>query len=130
VSDDEQGSNWDNYVEYNKTLRAWLVSFGIGGPLIFVAHPDLLTTLKHSGVAPLVVGLFLFGCASQIAVALINKTVAYYLYCGEDDEDFRNSATYRWSERVSGRYWIDLALDIASVASLALAVLLLVFASL
>lgn len=86
--------HWLNYVDYNKTLRTWFVSFGIGGPVLLLVNPSLLQALKAADRAHWVVGLFVLGCGLQTLTALINKTVSWYLYCGEHDEDTRRTWWY------------------------------------
>lgn len=30
--------HFNNYADYSRTLRAWLVAYGIGGPVLFVTN--------------------------------------------------------------------------------------------
>ena len=34
------GGHFENYAEYAKTLRSWLVAYGIGGPVLFLTNKD------------------------------------------------------------------------------------------
>src|SRR5579863_7876767 len=69
-----------NYSEYNKVLRTWFVTFGLGGVSVFLINDKLGTTLKASGYMPVIVYAFLVGCALQILIALINKNCAWHAY--------------------------------------------------
>lgn len=117
--------HWASYVEYNKLLRSWFVSFGIGGPVLLLLNPGLLVTLKEDGLAFAVVGLFLAGCTFQIVIAMLNKTVAWYMYCSEHDTARRSAKWYARCERLSESYAIDLTLDILTLLAFVAAVLLL-----
>jgi hypothetical protein len=73
-------SLFENYADYNRALRAWFVTFGLGGPALFIVQPMLVETLKMQNALAWVVLPFLAGCASQIFIAFINKTYAFYAY--------------------------------------------------
>lgn len=118
--------HWVNYVDYNKTLRTWFVSFGIGGPVLLLLNPSLLQALKAAERAGWVVSLFVLGCALQVVTALINKTVSWYMYCGEREEATRGSWWYGRCSTVSEWYWLDLAFDVLTFLAFAGAVVLLV----
>ena len=113
------------YAEYNKTLRTWLVSFGISVPAVLLVNPTLLETLKRSGLAECVIGLFIAGCAFQIAMAFLNKTIAYYMYLGEMNEPFKARWQYRTSRKLGEWYWVDFMLDLASLVSFGFAIFLM-----
>jgi hypothetical protein len=118
--------HWANYVEYNKTLRTWFVTFGIGGPVLLLLNPSLLAALKDDGRAPWVVALFLTGCALQVVIALINKTVSWYMYCGEQNSTRRAGRWYGHCEKVSESYWIDLTFDILTIFAFGAAIWFLI----
>ena len=118
--------HWSNYVEYNKTLRTWFVTFGIGGPVLLLLNPSLLIAVKEDGRAHWVVGLFLLGCLLQIGIAITNKTVSWYMYCGERDAARRTGKWYRRCESLSELFWLDLTVDLLTLLAFGLAVVLLV----
>jgi len=68
----------------------------------------------------------LAGCGSQVIVAFINKTTAWYKACGEDAPAFKRSRIYLTCSVIAQHYWIDLTLDLASMVLFAAAVILLV----
>ena len=125
VGPEKDDGHFANYVEYNKTLRAWFVTFGVGAIVIILANPSLLDIVKRSICAHLMVGCLLVGCALQILIALINKTISHYLALGEDHPDFKSTKRYSISARLSLQYWIDLTIDLASFGLFGVAVVLL-----
>ena len=61
------------YSECNKTLRTWLVAFGIGGPALFLVNDTAVKRLVTAGTLKTVAALFLIGIAVQVLSALLNK---------------------------------------------------------
>ncbi len=77
-------SNGDGYFkvyeEHMKTVRAWFVAYGIGGPVLFITQKEFAAILVGSGSAKLVAVLFLLGVFLQVFVAVLNKWVNWGLY--------------------------------------------------
>jgi hypothetical protein len=59
-------SSFSAYSEYNKTLRTWLVAFGIGGPALFMTNDGIAKRLVATGELRMVVVLFLIGAGVQV----------------------------------------------------------------
>ena len=116
-----------NYAEYAKTLRAWLVAFGIGGPVLFLTNKEVAASLTRAGHARLLVSLFLIGVALQVIGALINKWAAWYLYRGAHSDDFTNQVGYRVWSWINDQTWFDIVVDIASFVLFGAALTMLVF---
>jgi hypothetical protein len=115
-----------NYAEYAKTLRAWLVAYGIGGPVLFLTNKDLSTAFKLSPYRNLIVDLFLLGVALQVVLAFINKWCAWHMYVGEYDESFKSNRAYRVWSWLNDRSWIDLVVDGASLIAFAVSTTLVI----
>ncbi|MGH8040021.1 MAG: hypothetical protein ACRES5_09290 [Pseudomonas sp.] len=115
-----------NYSEYAKTLRAWLVAYGIGAPVLFLTNNDLSVALKMSDHSGWIVDLFLVGVALQVALAFVNKWCAWHMYVGEYDSEFQKRRSYRLWAWLNERSWIDLSVDAISLASFAVSTLLAV----
>lgn len=113
-----------NYSEYSKTLRAWLVAYGIGGPVLFLTNNDLAVALKLSACRDWIVYLFLLGVALQVALAFINKWCAWHMYVGEHDSSFQSQRNYVFWSWLNDRSWIDILIDGASLASFSISTLL------
>lgn len=115
-----------NYSEYAKTLRAWLVAYGIGAPVLFLTNNDLSTALRASAHRDWIVDLFLAGVALQVILAFLNKWCAWHMYVGEYDSTFQSHRSYRFWSWLNGRSCIDLLFDGLSLVSFAVSTLLAV----
>jgi hypothetical protein len=115
-----------NYSEYAKTLRAWLVAYGIGAPVLFLTNNDLSAALKISVHRDWIVALFLVGVALQVILAFVNKWCAWHMYVGEYDSAFQERRSYKFWSWLNERSWIDLIVDALSLISFAISTLLAV----
>jgi hypothetical protein len=111
-------SLYENYNDYNKSLRAWFVSFGLGGPALFLVHPELVTSLRDAGVLSWTIVPFLIGCGFQIFVALINKYYAYYYY----DSKVSSKPLHRFWDMIGEWFWLDILFDLMTVTAFAVAI--------
>ncbi|MDH3614528.1 MAG: hypothetical protein OES10_14770 [Gammaproteobacteria bacterium] len=112
------------YEEHMKTLRAWFVAYGVGGPVLFITQKDFAASLVDSGLSKLVGVLFLIGVLLQALVALFNKWVNWGLYFYDDDEDNPGDSSeeeaaprrlQKFCENYSSKVWVDIAADIATL---------------
>lgn len=71
------------YLEYNKTLRAWLVGYGVGVPLLLITQQHLLDKISGSGWRSHIGYTFLLGVALQVLMAFLNKWSNWYRYAEE-----------------------------------------------
>lgn len=124
VSDYE--GHFANYAEYSKTLRSWLVAYGIGGPALFLLGKDAPAKLSASPQLRTIVTLFVVGVSLQIGLALVNKWAAWHMYCGAYDKHLeargdpecnnhhlsRAYDAWRWINRQS---WVDFIVDVATL---------------
>lgn len=117
----EPDGYFQNYSEHSRTLRTWLVAYGIGAPVLILNSASLLKLVQQSGASDWIAGLFLAGVCGQILLAFVNKWCAYHVYLAEIDKAFRG----KWPERLSARinkWWgLDLSLDFASIVLTAIA---------
>ena len=107
---------FDSYAEYNRILRSWFVAFGAGGLALFLIEDSLRNALIASGEATAVALLFLTGAAAQVLVAFLNKYANWYCYSGEDDPEFREGRLYGFWSALASQFWIDIILDLTTVA--------------
>jgi hypothetical protein len=103
------------YADYNRTLRTWLVAFGIGGPALFMTNNDIAKRLAATSGLRDVVALFLFGTGAQILGALINKAANWYVYQAYCAGGVRGTWKHRCSEWLTPHFWIDVALDLLTI---------------
>lgn len=113
-----------NYAEYSKTLRAWLVAYGIGGPVLFLTNNELAAALKLSQYKDWIVGLFMLGVALQVTLAFINKWCAWHMYVGEHDNSYQNRTNYKFWFWLNERSWIDLLIDGSSLIAFSISTFL------
>ena len=58
----QKEGHFQNYSDYSRTLRAWLVAYGIGGPVLFLTNDKVATRVAESGHANKVVTYFFDRC--------------------------------------------------------------------
>ena len=117
-SNTDADGHFANYDKYATTLRAWLVAYGIGGPVLFVSNDKLTPILRDSGQGWWIVGLFLLAVFVQVGGAAINKWAAHNMYLGEILPERKVSKGYMRWEAINKKAWIDGMADIVAIASL------------
>lgn len=105
-------AHYKTYEEHMKTLRAWFVAYGVGGPLLFVTQSGFAATLVSSGRLMLIGTLFLLGVLLQTLVALLNKWVNWGCYHFDDVETENPSLPHRFCLYINDKVWIDIAADV------------------
>jgi hypothetical protein len=128
---DDEAAIFQTYFEYNRVLRTWFVAFGIGGPALFLVNGAVAQRLVEAHRLKLVVILFLAGAGAQVVGALINKMANWYVYKSLIDEDAQTSGFHRFAGWLSEQFWIDVLVDICTIAAFGSAawVLFTVFAT-
>lgn len=104
------------YRDFAKLLRAWLVAYGIGVPLLFASQDELAKPVAASGYGKQIILLFLAGVAIQTVAAFTYKTAMWYLYCGELTPKICSGKRYKLADWVSMQYWLELVFDISATA--------------
>jgi hypothetical protein len=105
------------YETHAKTLRTWLVAYGVGAPVVFLSNEKLWSLLRDAGLAPYLAISFLAGVAIQVGVTAINKMVMWALYYGESRPEYRRRRRYRFADTLSEQLWLDVAADFATIAA-------------
>ncbi len=120
----EDSEFYGPYAEHSKTLRAWFVAYGIGGPVVLLSSDEAWDSLVKSGCGRYVGLLFIFGGIIQILSSLLNKHSMWLLYLEEVEAKERKTngvteipiterkPTYRLADWYSKQTWIDVLLDI------------------
>ena len=105
------------YAEYSKTLRTWLVAYGIGAPVLFLTNETLARTFVMSDQARSIALYFLAGVGLQVFLAVLNKHVMWVCYYAEDSPTFK--AKHTWTTRsadwISRQCWMDVLLDVGAM---------------
>ncbi|HTV84813.1 MAG TPA: hypothetical protein VME63_05380 [Dyella sp.] len=120
TKDDVKG-HFDNYSEYSKTLRSWLVAYGIGGPVLFLTGHDAPDKISHSPLLELIISLFVSGVAFQILLAFINKWAAWHMYKGELDRSYKDTSSYGVWSWINEQNWIDFLIDLGALLAFSVA---------
>lgn len=122
---DHEG-HFENYTEYSKTFRSWMVAYGIGGPVLLLVSKDAPTSLAGSQHLRLIITLFVVGVGLQILLALINKWAAWQMYRGsyslkhvpnhgEAQDRHHTTSTYKVWKWINKQSWIDFLSDSGSL---------------
>lgn len=117
----QKDGHFQNYADYSRTLRAWLVAYGVGGPVLFLTNDAIASRVAISGHARQIVTLFLTGVALQILLALVNKWSAWQMYRGAGDPGYQQRRRYRAWHVVNSCSWIDFWVDLLSLMAFVLA---------
>ena len=122
----DHDGHFANYAEYSKTLRSWLVAYGIGAPVLLLLSKDAPAKVAQSEHIKLIVTLFLFGVALQIALALLNKWAAWNMYKGAYSEHLARrsdpacdnhhlSGSYKFWGFINRQSWVDMLVDVGAL---------------
>lgn len=106
------------YSEYNKTLRSWLVAYGIAVPALFVTSKDAKEFLLQSCNFKFIIITFLFGVFAQILISFINKFVSWCAYHRDDcklRKDVPCKPYFSWVAKLENSIWIDVTLDVLTL---------------
>ena len=104
------------YAEFAKTLRTWLVAYGVGAPVLFFQSAEAWAALGRNGAVRPFVYLFLGGIGLQVLSALAYKTAMWYLYMEELGKIQISTFRYRISDWLSEAYWLEALVDVATIA--------------
>lgn len=107
--------HFQNYSEYSKTLRSWLVAYGIGAPVLFLTNKDVSARVASSGHAVMITSFFLVGVALQIFLSVINKWAAWHMYKGAVDGPHRVTKQFAFWGWINEQSWIDFLIDLTSL---------------
>ncbi len=117
----EETGFYEAYAGFARTLRAWFVAYGIGGPVLFVTNDTLSKKLTASGVTGTIAMLFLAGVGLQVLSALMYKGAMWYLYLGELNPEVRKLRRHGLSDWLSEAFWVELLLDVGTIVLFSIA---------
>jgi hypothetical protein len=117
--DSEKASDlFDDYDEFAKILRTWLVAYGIGGPVLLLTNDTMRSKLAASGEARCIASAFLVGVGLQVLLAFLNKTFLWLCYRAEREQKLRQKVAYRVAEWFAYEFWFDFLVDLVSLVLL------------
>lgn len=103
------------YEEHAKTLRTWLVAYGIGAPVLFMTNERLSGAISHNAAAPWIAGFFLGGVGLQVALATTNKVVNWAAYFALQNPAKCEGRRFKIAIWMSEQFWIDFIVDLAAM---------------
>lgn len=116
------------YSEYNKTLRSWLVAYGIAVPALFVTSKDAKEFLLQSCNFKFIIITFLLGVLAQVLISFLNKFVSWCAY-HRDDCKLRDGVPckpyFSKVAKLENSIWIDVSLDICTLLFFAISTYML-----
>ena len=124
--DDDGKLQFDNYAEYARTFRTWMVAYGIGAPVLLATNDIVAHRLAHSPLVGDIVHLFLLGVGLQVVLALLNKWSSWHRYAATGEPEKASSLRYRFWDWVGDQSWFDLLVDLTSLIAFGVATTLAV----
>lgn len=106
---------FESYSFFAKTLRNWLVAYGIGAISLLITQAPIRDRLLEAGVVGDLLELFLVGVICQVAAALLYKTAMWHLYMGEVDATTKTTRIYRIMDWASEAYLLEITFDIGAM---------------
>ena len=113
----EESGFYEPYSHLARTLRGWLVAYGIGGPVLMMSQDLFSDAVVESGNGRLISILFLLGLALQIAEALIQKYSMAVFYESELDISVVERRRYRAAAFFTDQYLLSIVFDVATIAA-------------
>jgi hypothetical protein len=103
---------YEEYSEYAKTLRTWLVAYGIGGPVILLTQPSLYNKVLASNQGDTLAVVFLCGVVLQVLSALVYKAATWKLH---ESKEILDVPVPGWAKRIEQAYWVDVVVDLTTI---------------
>lgn len=123
----EESDFYAPYAEFAKTLRTWLIAYGIGVPALLVSTDKCWDKIAATGQMRTLGIVFLSGVAIQVVVALLYKSLMWQLYIAEVHPEREQTWLYQFAQKASDLFWPEFLLDILSFGLFAWATLKALF---
>lgn len=107
----EQKALFESYKDFSLTLRAWLIAYGVGGPVILLSQEHLWKKLSSDPNANLIGALFLIGVGLQVFFAAFFKWAMWEIWRATSKPELKTRCPYKIANSASEWYWIDLVTD-------------------
>jgi hypothetical protein len=111
----EENGFYESYAHFSRTLRAWLVAYGVGVPVLLVSQEFIARAIIRADTGGLITWLFLIGVAVQVLAALLYKYSMAYLYFAETDSIANDAWQVELSAWLSRAVWLEVLFDVASI---------------
>ncbi len=107
---------YESYAHFSRTLRAWLVAYGVGVPVLLVSQEFIAKAIINEGTGGWITWLFLIGVAIQVLAALLYKYSMAYLYSAEVESELNGTWRVKIAEWLSNAVWLEALFDLVSIA--------------
>lgn len=107
---------YEPYIQYSRTLRAWLVAYGIGVPVLLASQNIIARAIIMAGTGEWITWIFLGGVAIQIIVTFLYKYSQEYLYHEETGADLEGTCRLTVAKWLSNAIWFEMVMDLISIA--------------
>ncbi len=113
---DDDSSFYESYAHFSRTLRAWLVAYGVGVPVLLVSQEFIAKSIIRAGTGGLITWLFLTGVAIQVLAALLYKYSMAYLYNSEGNSELNDTWRVQAAVWLSKTIWLEALFDVSAIA--------------
>lgn len=111
----EESGFYESYAHFSRTLRAWLVAYGVGVPVLLVSQEFIARAIIKAGTGGFITWLFLVGVAVQVLAALLYKYSMACLYFAETDSIPDDTWQVGLSVWLSRSLWLEVLFDVVSI---------------
>ena len=111
---------FEQYWRHASALRNWFIAYGIGAAIFCVSKADVFAEFP-AYTKQIIIFAFLLGVFVQVLLAFWNKIGHWFIYRGEDDPSYRSTKTYKFWDKATEWFWIDISIDIITFCSFAFA---------
>lgn len=117
------------YSEYNKSLRAWFVAFGVGLPVVYITSKEARDYLSSLEGHNIVIVCFIIAMCLQIIIAFLNKYISWCGYRNEGDivNKKETGDFILWVRSWENAIWIDFVFDALALAFFGISIFVLLF---
>lgn len=106
---------YEPYVQYSRTLRAWLVAYGIGVPVLLASQDIIAKAIIKAGTGKWITWLFLCGVVVQVIATFLYKYSMEYLYHEETGAKLEGTFRLTAAKWLSNTIWFEIVLDLISI---------------
>jgi len=115
---------FQSYKQFSNMLRSWLIAYGIGAPILILSQDHIWDALKDSVLVKVAGVLFLLGVLLQIVFTAFFKWAMWVVWMATDDENRRNTRSFKIADWASEKYFIDFVTDIGAILLFAVATII------
>jgi hypothetical protein len=97
-------------------IRAWLVAYGVGAPVLFLSRDPVMNALKAEPDAQFVILAYLVGSFLQVLLVWLYKLSMWWAYLEEMNTIAKGSVRYKFVDWFTNTFWVEGLIDFLSVA--------------